>query len=86
MELSLEEKRHIASLVTVKGYQILLEKVVQLNKDATLAKMKLALSDEKLQYAYEFCAWDTVYKTLKGMPEETMEALKAENDEVYGGS
>lgn len=81
---TLEDKRAIASLVTIKGYQLLIEKVVKLERDKALAKMKLALSDEKLQHSYEFCAWDTVVKTLEETPKEIMEALKAEKDDIYG--
>jgi hypothetical protein len=46
--------------------------------------MKLALSDEKLQHSYEFCAWDNVVKALEETPKQMMENLKAEGDEIYG--
>lgn len=84
MELSLEEKRQVASLVTVKGYQVLLDKVLEWKKDQALTRMKAALSDEKLQFSYEFCAWDEVLKTLRGFPEQQVQILKEEKDEVYG--
>ena len=83
-DLTLEEKRAISSLLTVKGFQLLIDKVVKLNRDSALAKMKLALSDEKLQYSYEFCAWDNVVKALEETPKQMMESLKAEGDEIYG--
>lgn len=84
MELSLDEKRQVASLVTVKGYQVLLDKVVEWKKEQALVKMKAALSDEKLQHSYEFCAWDEVLRTLRGFPEELVSILKDEGDEIYG--
>lgn len=84
MELSLEEKRHIASLATVKGYQILLDRVLEWKKEQALVKMKAALSDEKLQFSYEFCAWDEVLRTLRGFPEELVSILKEAKDEIYG--
>lgn len=55
-DLTLEEKRAISSLLTVKGFQLLIDKVVKLNRDTALTKMNLALSDEKLQHSYDFCA------------------------------
>ena len=82
--LTLEEKRAISSLLTVKGFQLIIDKVVKLNRDTALAKMKLALSDEKLQHSYEFCAWDNVVKALEETPKQIMEDLKAEGDEIYG--
>ena len=83
-ELTVEEKRAISSLLTVKGFQILIDKVVKLNRDTALTKMKMSLSDEKLQYSYEFCAWDNVVKALEETPKQIMENLKAEGDEIYG--
>jgi hypothetical protein len=83
-DLTLEEKRAISSLLTVKGFQLIIDKVVKLNRDSALAKMKLSLSDEKLQYSYEFCAWDNVVKALEETPKQMMENLKAEGDEIYG--
>jgi hypothetical protein len=82
--LTLEEKRAISSLLTVKGFQLLVDKVVKLNRDSALTKMKMSLSDEKLQYSYEFCAWDNVVKALEETPKQIMENLKAEGDEIYG--
>jgi hypothetical protein len=82
--LTVEEKRAISSLLTVKGFQILIDKVVKLNRDTALAKMKMSLSDEKLQHSYEFCAWDNVVKALEETPKQMMENLKAEGDEIYG--
>ena len=83
-DLTLEEKRAISSLLTVKGYQLLVDKVVKLNRDSALTKMKMSLSDEKLQYSYEFCAWDNVVKALEETPKQIMENLKAEGDDIYG--
>lgn len=84
MDLTIEEKRAIASLATVKGYQILLDKVLEWKKEQALVKMKAALSDEKLQHSYEFCAWDEVLRTLRGFPEGLVSNLKDEGDEIYG--
>ena len=83
-DLTLEEKRAISSLLTVKGFQLLIDKVVKLEREKSLTKMKLALSDEKLQHSYEFCAWDNVVKALEETPKQMMENLKAEGDEIYG--
>jgi hypothetical protein len=83
-ELTLEEKRAISSLLTVKGFQVIIDKVVKLNRETALAKMKMSLSDEKLQHSYEFCAWDNVVKALEETPKQMMESLKAEGDEIYG--
>ena len=83
-KLTLEEKRAISSLLTVKGYQLIIDKVVKLNREAALTKMKMSLSDEKLQFSYEFCAWDNVVKALEETPKQVMENLKAEGDEIYG--
>jgi hypothetical protein len=82
--LTLEEKRAISSLLTVKGFQLIIDKVVKLNRESALTKMKMSLSDEKLQFSYEFCAWDNVVKALEETPKQIMEDLKAEGDEIYG--
>ena len=83
-DLTLEEKRAISSLLTVKGFQLIIDKVVKLNRESALAKIKMSLSDEKLQFSYEFCAWDNVVKALEETPKQIMENLKAEGDEIYG--
>jgi hypothetical protein len=82
--LTLEEKRAISSLLTVKGFQLIIDKVVKLNRESALTKIKMSLSDEKLQFSYEFCAWDNVVKALEETPKQIMESLKAEGDEIYG--
>ena len=82
--LTLEEKRAISSLLTVKGFQLIIDKVVKLNRESALTKIKMSLSDEKLQFSYEFCAWDNVVKALEETPKQIMENLKAEGDEIYG--
>jgi hypothetical protein len=85
MDLTKEEKRGIASLKTIEGYSILLKKVVELNRDTALAKLKLVNgTDAKADAAYLFCAWDEVLRIMEKLPGQMIEELKNEGDPIYG--
>jgi hypothetical protein len=82
--LTQEEQQLIASLVTIRGYKLLVDKVVRCNRDTALAQLKLADADGKTNAAYHFCAWDEVTKILEEFPTKIMEELKQQGDPVYG--
>ena len=83
--LTTEQKRAIASLETVPGYSILLENAVRLDRDSALERLKLAHSrDEITDAALAFRTWDIVYDRLKRYPNEIIELLKEEGDQIYG--
>jgi hypothetical protein len=83
-DLTQEDQQLIAALVTIRGYKLLIDKVVKCNRDTALAQLKLADSDNKTNAAYNFCAWDEVTKILEEFPTKIMEELKRQGDPVYG--
>jgi len=83
--LTLEEKRRIAALRNIAGYQLLIDKVVKLRQEQSLTHLKLARgSEEIVNAAHNFRVWDDVVKLLEDTPREIGEELKQEGDEIYG--
>ena len=84
-DFTTEDKRAIASLVTVPGYQLLIEKVVKLEKDKALDRLKLAKErDEVMDAALDYRSWVKTVETLERAPMEMLDTLKKENDSIYG--
>ncbi len=85
MTLTKDDRRKIAALNTIPGYQLLIDKVVKLKREEALTKLRLASGrDERLDTAVGFIVWDDVVTFLTSAPRDIQEALKAEGDEVYG--
>lgn len=83
--LTTEEKRALAGLKTSQGFKLLLEKVVKLNREQELDKLKIAVGGEEIvDAACRFRAWDDVVRLLEQTPEHALEELKAEGDPIYG--
>jgi hypothetical protein len=83
--LSQDETRALASLHTLVGYRVLLDKVVKSKREDALTKLKLATAQENIvSAALEFRVWDDVTKTLQDLPAQAVEELKTEGDTIYG--
>lgn len=84
-DLTLEEKRAVASLKTITGYRILLDKVVKCNQEDALVNLKLSHGSEQIiEAALRFRVWDDVLKLLHSAPEIAKDELAAEGDAIYG--
>lgn len=80
-----EQRRQIAALNTIPGFELLLRFVVQSNRDQALERLNLAKSrDEVTEAAYNFRAINQVLEDLKLAPKDFEAQLKEEKDEIYG--
>lgn len=80
-----EQRRQIAALNTIPGYELLLRFVVRSNRDQALERLNLAKSrDEVTEAAYNFRAINQVLEDLIKSPQEFEAGLKEEKDEIYG--
>lgn len=80
-----EQRRQIAALNTIPGYELLLRFVVKLNRDQALEKLNLAKTrDEVTEAAYNFRAYNQVLEDLIKAPQDFEAGLREEKDEIYG--
>jgi hypothetical protein len=81
----LDETRAIASLASIPGYRVLLDKVVKSKRDDALQRLKLARGQEaRGEAGLEFAIWDDVIQLLETAPTVAVQTLQAEGDQIYG--
>ena len=85
MTPTLEQRRQIAALNTIPGYELLLQFVVRSNRDQALERLNLAKSrDEVTEAAYNFRAVNQVLEDLIRAPKDFENQLREEKDAIYG--
>jgi hypothetical protein len=84
MDLTIENKRDLASLKTVRGFHIILT-LMQEKIDTALQKVKTSKTDEEiLEASKEYRFWEDALTIIRGTPDAALEELKQERDEIYG--
>ena len=83
--MTVEERRHIASLQTVKGYQQVVTLVVGAEMDAVRDRLLTSTDKETVwKSSVEYQLLQRLLGELTGLPQRMVEALKEEGDEIYG--
>ena len=81
----LDETRAIASLASIPGYRVLLDKMVKSKREDALQRLKLAKGQEaRGEAGLEFAIWDDVLQILETAPFVAVKTLQAEGDTIYG--
>ena len=84
MNLSVEDRRSLASLKTVRGFHIL---IALLNEQChnALVKVKTSKTDEEIvEAAKEYRFWEDASALIRGYPDAAKEELQEEGDQIYG--
>ena len=84
MDLTIENKRDLASLKTVRGFHIIIT-LMQEKIDTALEKVKTSKTDgDILEASKEYRFWEDAVTLIKSYPDAALEELKQERDEIYG--
>lgn len=85
MTLTVDERRQVASLQTVKGYQLVLSKVVETELQAALGRLTTSMDrDEVWRASIEYQLLKRIAGELTHLPQRMVDELKEEGDEIYG--
>jgi hypothetical protein len=83
--MDVEERRRIAALATVPGYQKVLDLVIKTAmKDAESRLTSTVEQDKLYRAAIEFQWARLMYNELSNLPKRLVDELKDEGDQIYG--